>query len=394
MLDVCLIADYIFHCMADEGHFSNILNSGSRSQTHRRPAHSNSEIITVHPKAPGFFISYIIFSIPGFISGVVWIIISIVILFGISGGIADASSQAQSSSQLSFDIIKQNNAAQDILIYDLNGAIDTGSRAMPSSSKNAGIYTELIAKDFEQIKKDTRIKGIVFRVNTPGGTIFASEVLGDLISDILKSKNQSQPVFFYDAVVASGGLFATMKVKDSYIIASPYGETGSIGVIATLPNFSGLADKVGYSETVIKSSQSKDIGNPLRQLTPDEKSFLQKQVDDKYNIFVNIVANSRKIDVTRVKEIANGYVYDNPQAKDLGLIDELGNIDQAVEKVASNQQLSSYNLLQIKQEFSPLEDLLGAHSINIPKILGLDQLQKSTTTLKPGILYMIDELKV
>ncbi|NJK70959.1 MAG: signal peptide peptidase SppA, partial [Thermales bacterium] len=86
--------------------------------------------------------------------------------------------------------------------------------------------------------------------------------------------------------MASGGLWSSYKVNDSYIVGSPYGETGSIGVVLTLPNFTGLADKVGYTETVIKSSNAKDIGNPLRTPSTEEIDYLEQRVTQNYDKFL------------------------------------------------------------------------------------------------------------
>lgn len=353
------------------------------------PKNTNSvHQVTVKPKAKWLTLSYIIFSLPGFLASLFWLLITIIILFGVI--FASNSSDSQSNSnELALTNIQKGSSKDGILVYNLNGAIQTGnSNSLPSD----GIFTDLVKQDFEKIKNNDNIKNIVFKLNTPGGTIFASEVLGDLINDLTKSKGQSEAIFYYDQVVASGGLWASNKVEDSYVFGSPYGETGSIGVILTLPNYSELANKVGYSETVIKSSNSKDIGNPFRAPNTQEVDFLQSQVQDKYNQFIDIVASGREISKEEVTKIANGYVYPNSEAKDFKLIDELSDIDKAIEKAASNSGLEKYNVWEIKPKTSPFQSLLLENSIT-QTLLGAQKVL-SPFSLESSVYYAIDENRI
>jgi protease-4 len=355
------------------------------------------QVVELKPKLGGFLASYILFSIPGFITALVWMIISVFILVGVVfAGSSNKSNPGED--KLSYSVLEKNTSTENaVLVYELNGAIQTGSKDLPDSSRSVGIYTEIVAKDFARIKADNNIKNVVFKVNTPGGAVFASEVLGDQISDLVKSKGQKQAVFYFDQVVASGGLWATFKNSDNYIVASNYGETGSIGVLLSVGNYKKLADNIGYSETVIKSAPNKDYGNPLRDLTTEEKAFLQKQVDDKYQQFINIVAKGRKLSPEKVKEFATGFVYENQQAKDFGLIDELGDVNKAVKKAASNSNLGDkYNVLEVKTESNPLDGIFAQSSVS--KLIGISQsttkILDKATLIQPGVVYAIDETKI
>jgi signal peptide peptidase SppA len=354
--------------------------------------------ITVRPKLNGFLVSYIIFSIPGFIAGLAWTIISVVLLFSIIGGIALASqtTTAQDGTSLNLKVIQDNKDERGILIYDLSGPIATGGKDLPISTQNTGIYTDKVASDFKKIKENKNIKNVVFRINTPGGEVYGAEILGDLIADLINSLGQEQAVYYFDQIVASGGLFASYK-NPNYVIASPYGETGSIGVMITLPNFKGIADKVGYSETVVKSADKKDIGNPFRDPTNSEIKYFQDSVDRTFNQFKNIVATGRKIEPKVVDSIANGLVYENREAKNFGLIDELGSVDRAVEKAAINAGFgTNYKVWETTPEKSVLDSFLA--SSYLERILKVGESTTSvidkTNYFKNGRAYMIDENRI
>jgi protease IV len=344
--------------------------------------------VIVKPKLKWLTFGYFLFSIPSFLASLIWLLIAVIILGGVvfSGG-----KNSNAENKLGFETITQSKSDKSILIYNLSGAIDTGEGLQSYSPE--GIYTEQVKKDFEKIKQDKNIEGVVFKLNTPGGTIFASEILGDLITDLMSSKNQTIPVFYYNQLVASGGLWASNKVKNSYIVGSSYGETGSIGVILTLPNFTSLADKIGYSETVIKSSGSKDIGNPLRQPTTEEKQYLEGLVQENYSNFIKVVASGRNLDENKVKEFANGYVFPNQKAKDFGLINEIGDIENAIKKVAETKNLQEYDVISSKKPSNPFEEVFLSGSIS--QILGSTQkVINKTLQLQPGTIYAIDVNKI
>lgn len=355
--------------------------------------HSDKQYIEVKPKVRGFFLTYILFSLPGFIAGLVWLVITIIILVAVTSMAISGSNGGNSSSAntLSLESV-QKGGSEGILIYDLSGEIQTGSKTLPGSARNAGIYTEVVEKDFQKIKEDSKIKNVVFRLSTPGGSVFASQVLADLIKDLLDNKGQTQGVFYFDQIAASGGLWATYQNKN-YVVGSKYGETGSIGVILSVTNYKKLADNIGFSQTTIKSSPSKDIGNPLRDLTPDETKFLQKQVDTEYLKFIGVVASGRSLSESKVKEFANGYVYTNNEALSLGLLDEIGGLDRAISKAASNAKLGNgYSVWQIKSELGLVDSLLSQTSLSslVNSTAQTAQQINKASALESGVVYAIE----
>jgi protease IV len=352
----------------------------------------NNQNLTIKPKIGGFLAAYIIFSLPGFLIGLVSLLLIIILGFGAIAG-ASAAGAESPGSRLELKAINDSKADNGVLIYDMSGAITSGNFDS-GVSQEASINTKKIKKDFEEIKKNNNIKNVVFRLNTPGGEVFASEILADLITDLQKSKSPTQPNIYFEQLSASGGLWASYK-SNGYIVGSPYGQTGSIGVVMHLPNFKGLSEKIGYSETIIKSSNSKDIGNPLREITEDEKAYFQKELDVSYSRFKQLVKTSRKLSDAEVENLATGLVWYNTEAKQRGLIDQVGNVDILTTKAAKEVGLSEdYKIWVIEKKSNPFQELLSAKTF--PGILGLQGIETITKTmnLKAGQVYAIDEIRI
>lgn len=344
------------------------------------PTNQNHNI-TVKPKLDNFFIVYLVSQIPSLIIKFLLVLLVIILIIVSVGA-------SFSGEVLNSEVVVNNNAVDKILVYNLDGAISSGS----DTTGSGGIFVDDVRKDFELIKKDDTIKNVVFKFNSPGGEVFASEVLGDLINDLLKAKNIKEGVFYFDSISASGALLAAYKVKQNYVFGSTYGQTGSIGVRLEIPNVSKLAENVGYKQIVIKSGNSKDVGSVFREPTNDEFRYFQSQVDKSYNDFLNIIVNSRPITLEKLKPIANGFVYFNTEAKEMGLLDEVSINDQAaVKKAASNVGVSNYNTVSVKNRtsfFSSLGVKLGLGNIfNFAPVNILDNQLK----LRNGIIYSIAE---
>jgi len=357
-------------------------------------SHNNKQIVELTPKLNGFLISYIIFSIPGFLIGLIGMVISFIFLFVVVFGIIAGGNTSENT--LPYRVVKEGKATNSILIYDLSGPITTGTLTGSGVTRETNIYTKIVENDFAEIKKDKNIKAVVFRLNTPGGEATASKYLGDLIKDLNAHYGQSQAVFYFDSIVASGGLLAAYK-NDNYVVASPYGETGSIGVVLTLPNLKSAAEKVGYSQTVIKSSDSKDIGSIFRDPTNSEIAYLQTQVDKEFAGFKETVVTGRKLEPKEVDKIATGFTYFNTEAKNFGLIDEIGDVELAVNKAAANNRLTSdYQVLEIKNEVNFVDSLFASRSLS--NFLALPQATSEVvnraTFFKPGTIYLVDEYKL
>lgn len=177
------------------------------------------------------------------------------------------------------------------------------------------------ARRIEQLAETKGVKAIVLDINSPGGSVGAVQEIYMRIQRVKKEKKIPFVALFGD-VSASGGYY--LGAACDKIVAHPGTLTGSIGVIFNVSNMEGLFAKVGYKSEPIKSGKHKDIGSPARPMTPEEKIILQTLIDDAYGQFVQAVADGRKMTVEQVKPLADGRIYSGNQAKELGLVDVLG----------------------------------------------------------------------
>lgn len=188
------------------------------------------------------------------------------------------------------------------------------------------LSSESIVRQFKKYGEDKSIKAIILRVNTPGGGVAASQ---EMYEAIKKTRDAGKPVIVsIGSLGASGGYYAACG--GSTIVADPGSLVGSIGVIINIMNYEGLADKIGISQTIFKSGELKDAGNPLRQLNEKDKEYFQSIVMDSYDQFLSVVSSERKMDKEKLKEYADGRVFTGKQAKEIGLIDSLGTFEDAI----------------------------------------------------------------
>jgi protease-4 len=175
---------------------------------------------------------------------------------------------------------------------------------------------------------DKHVKAVVLRINSPGGGVTASDIMYEELVRFRHDTGKPVVVCMMD-VAASGGYYLAMGADR--VFAHPTTVTGSIGVIMSLYNATGLCKMIGVSSDPIKSGPNKDIGNPARPMTPEEHAIFQGMVDSFYGQFVAVVAKGRGLPEERVRELADGRVYTGVEAKKLGLVDEIGYLDDAIQ---------------------------------------------------------------
>lgn len=181
-----------------------------------------------------------------------------------------------------------------------------------------------ITEQLDDFGKDDSIVAIVLRVDSPGGGVAASQEIYDAVIELKKKK---KVVVSMGSVAASGGLLVACAADK--IVANPGTITGSISAIMQFANVEELMKKIGLKSSVVKSGQYKDIGSPLRDMTPEEKLIIQDLVDDIYNQFVDVIVKERKLPREKVVAIADGRVFSGRRAKELGLVDYLGDMASA-----------------------------------------------------------------
>jgi protease-4 len=212
-------------------------------------------------------------------------------------------------------------------------------------------------KDVVKFRKDSNVKAIVLRIESPGGAVGPSQ---ELYRELRRTRDTKPVIASLGAVAASGGYYIASAT--SRIFASPGTVTGSIGVIVYYPNLQGLFEKIGYSMTAIKSGQFKDLGNPDREMTAEEKALLQTTLDEVHRQFIQDVARGRDLPQEKIRAIADGRILTGESAKTLGLVDELGNFEDALESAAMMGKIEGEpKLIYAKKEkFSLVDFLLGS----------------------------------
>ena len=190
--------------------------------------------------------------------------------------------------------------------------------------------TDDLVRELRQHRDNPSVRAVVIRINSPGGVVAPTQEVYDAL---LRVREAGKPVVAsLGAVAASGGYYAAVAADQIY--ANPGTLTGSIGVIMQLANVDTLLKKVGVDFVVVKAGQFKDIGNPARAMTPEERRVVQSLLEDVHGQFIEAVARGRKLDRSAVVQFADGRVFSGTQALGLRMIDALGGLEDAVNAAA------------------------------------------------------------
>ncbi len=210
--------------------------------------------------------------------------------------------------------------ARGIALIRIEGTIS-------ADRSGSSVNPEDIIEQLRRADKDDSVKAILLRINSPGGTAAASQ---EIYREVKRVK---KPVVVSIADVGASGAYWVACGADR-IVASPASDVGSIGVILIIPNLKELFEKVGIEYVVVSKGKYKDLGNPARRLTEEERKILDAQAEIVYEQFIDAVAENRKLSESEVKELATGLAFLGTEAKEKGLVDDLGNFRDAV-KIAA-----------------------------------------------------------
>lgn len=216
-----------------------------------------------------------------------------------------------------------------ILLIDISGIIsEKGQRGITGGKIESGMV-ERIKEQLNKAEKDKRIKAIILRLNTPGGTVTASDIIYHELLEFKKRRN-IKIIAAMMGISTSGGYYIAMAADK--IVAHPTTITGSLGVIALKVNLKGLFDKIGIENETIKSGDKKDIASPFRPFSPEEKKIFQEIIDSLFQRFVEVINTGRKkLSLEEIRKIADGRIYTAQQALNLKLIDQIGYLEQAID---------------------------------------------------------------
>jgi len=235
------------------------------------------------------------------------------------------------------------NVGDAVAVIRVDGVI-----AGTGSSIDGYVTPEAFMDQLDQAEEDESVKAIVLRVDSPGGTVAASEEIAAYVKDCTK------PVVVSVGDVGASGAYMISSQADE-IWAMPGSAVGSIGVISEIPNVAGLMDKVGVEFQVITAGKYKDAGSPYRPLTDEERSLIQGEVDDAYDQFIGIVADGRDMTRPEVEELATGWAWNGDRAKELGLVDKIGTYSDALDSAAKRGGIEGdYDVTTYEEDFQDI----------------------------------------
>ncbi len=273
-------------------------------------------------------------------------------------------------------------ATDEIAVLYLDGAI--------TDESGDGIVGKKVIKTIKKIRKNDNVKALVIRVNSPGGSADASEQIWHAIENV---KADSIPVVVsMGDYAASGGYYISCGAD--YIYAEPTTITGSIGIFGTVPNIAKLRDKIGLDIDGIATNKHSDLDiNMLYNgMTPEEFQLMQSMVERGYELFTTRCADGREVSQDYIKSIGEGRVWLGTKAKELQLVDEIGNIDNAIAKAVELANLQSYKLTYYPEVKDPIEELLKILDNTTPEEQLVNKVREFAA--QPRIMALMPEVTI
>ena len=237
------------------------------------------------------------------------------------------------------------------------------------SNKNDGIDSEDISEDLLDIADNDKIKAVVLRINSPGGSAYGSEQIWKAVS-VVKSKKPI--VVSMGDYAASGGYYIACNTDK--IFAQPTTLTGSIGIFGIFPNIGGLTDKLGIKFDNVKTNKYSDFGATYRPMTTEERVILQRYIEKGYELFTKRCAEGRNMNIDSLKAIAEGRIYSGTDAMRLGLVDEMGGLEEAITFAAKKANISDYTIKYYPSVKSLIEQISDIFSTSVEERIVKSQL--------------------
>lgn len=237
------------------------------------------------------------------------------------------------------------------------------------SNKNDGIDSEDISEDLLDIADNDKIKAVVLRINSPGGSAYGSEQIWKAVS-VVKSKKPI--VVSMGDYAASGGYYIACNTDK--IFAQPTTLTGSIGIFGIFPNIGGLTDKLGIKFDNVKTNKYSDFGATYRPMNTEERAILQRYINNGYELFTKRCAEGRNMNIDSLKAIAEGRIYSGTDAMQLGLVDEMGGLEEAITFAAKKANISDYTIKYYPSVKSLIEQISDIFSTSVEERIVKSQL--------------------
>lgn len=248
------------------------------------------------------------------------------------------------SSTANKNIIEGSDTSKKIAVITYKGAIGDGP-----------VY-DAVMEQLKEVKEDDTVKGVILKVNSPGGAVYNSEQVANKIKEIQKDKKI--PVFtVMETMAASGGYYISAPTDRIY--ASNETLTGSIGVIMSSMSFQGLFEKYGIKQQNITTGKMKDAGSSGKDMTDEQKKYFQDLINSSFDRFIKLVSQGRSMKEDDVRKLADGRVYDGAQALENGLVDKIGNFDTALADMKKEYKLDNPQVYEYSDEMAPFSKLLS-----------------------------------
>ncbi len=276
-------------------------------------------------------------------------------------------------------------ATKKIALIDVDGALQNGRQTSLLGTPGENPVSLFVEK-LDRAARDRNVRAVVIRINSPGGTVTASDLMHAELQNFRKRTGKPVLAAMLD-VAASGGYYLACAADRIY--AHPTTITGSIGVIMLLPEFTGTMQKLGVAMNVVKSGAMKDTGSMFRTLEPEDRELFEHLVDGMYTRFVNVVVAGRPgLDEAQARELADGRVFLGPEAKELGLVDEVGDLKDAI--AAAKTAAGIDHAVKIVQYARPLAyrpNVYARHDAPAVNIVNVE-LPDWLTGPSPQLLYL------
>jgi signal peptide peptidase sppA, 67K type len=252
--------------------------------------------------------------------------------------------------------VPKDKSGNIIAVYYASGEI---TDYPGSATSEEGIVGSKVIRDLRKLKDNDDVKAVVLRVNSPGGSAFASEQIWYAVKEL---KTKKPVIVSMGDYAASGGYYISCGADT--IVAEPTTLTGSIGIFGMVPNVKELTDKIGLSYDVVKTNKYADFGNIMRPFSEGEKALLQMMVAEGYDTFITRCAEGRHTTKEAIEKIAEGRVWTGEAAKELGLVDELGGIDKALDIAVAKARVGGYTIVSYPEKKNVLSSLLDTKPTN------------------------------
>ncbi len=277
------------------------------------------------------------------------------------------------------------DGSNKILLIDIQGTISNGSSRSPLGSLVETGMPARIREILEKAEDDKDIKALILRINSPGGTVTASDIIYHELKEF-KKRNQIKVYAVIMDLAASGGYY--IAVAADKIIAHPTSITGSIGVIALKPIINGLMEKLGVGVDVVKSVDKKDFMAPWRPFTVEERRLFQETIDGFHQRFIEIIAENRpELTIEQIKQFADGRIFDSQKSIENKLIDRIGYLDDAIDSIQKDLNLESISVVTYFRPGSYKNNIYS--SLNKPTNISLLNMKLSPSIdFNPVFLYL------